>query len=203
MKKWEIHRKWESGCGQSLYVYIHEDLLSFACLKYSIADEVMQTWYLILPAAPGAGGVGDWLPSSAGEQLASQGCLAPLPWGINFSSYFICISNALNHRHTYRICTTQILLQILSLCLNPCSQLCCVRNDPFRNSVTVSSLQPFLLFLQENEHLSYRFDPWAYFTQKLLGYNCGHSCGYPSFSRQRLCGTYLMPRLNPVEELWR
>lgn len=81
------------------------------CCQFCVFEVLHSRWgdaNWILPAAPGAGGAGDWLPSSAGEQLASQGCLVPPSWGINFSSYFICLSNALNHRHTYRICTTQI-----------------------------------------------------------------------------------------------
>lgn len=62
-------------------VYTHGDLLgaaiTFVCLKYSIADGVMQTWYLDFAGCSRSWGRGHWLPSSAGEQLASRLCLAP------------------------------------------------------------------------------------------------------------------------------
>lgn len=64
----------------------------------------------------------------------------------------------------------------------------------------MSSLQSFLSSSQENEHLSYKFDPGACLIQKPLGQTVIKAVGIHSlFSGQRLYGTYLMPRLNPGE----
>jgi hypothetical protein len=63
-----------------------------------------------------------------------------------------------------------------------------------RNTVTVISsiISVFFFFPQKkkNEHLSYRFDPWAYLIKKHIAVFIAMNI-HPSQGRSFVCGTYL------------